>query len=138
MKTVAELEAYINGRFAVGVPTDGRLAVTGEPYVVVGHENSEDYPLIPGVVREGMSCSDFGFSEEEAVGAALAAFDAYAEGKTGTLYWRTCPQLNMQTHSHFDLADDGAVRPRRGSRLKRPLFRVYMRLLISDELAKAA
>lgn len=122
MKTVAELEAYIEGRFAVGVPTEGRLAVTGEPYVVIGHESSDAYPLIPGVVREGMACDDFGFGEEEAVGAALSAFDAYAEGKTGTLYWRRPPVLDAL--------------PGRGLPLQ---YRVYMRCLISDKpVMKAA
>lgn len=93
MNTVADLTRYIESRFPVGAPTDRALSVTGEPYVVIGHEDSDKYPHVPGVIREGAVRTDIGWCEDEVVGAARAAFDRYAEDKSGTLYWRIKPAL---------------------------------------------
>lgn len=110
MNTVADLTRYIESRFPVGEPTQRALSVTGEPYVVIGHEDS-DKPLVPGVIREGETRGDIGWCEDEVVGAVHAAFDRYAEDKSGTLYWRVKPALEWY---------DGRCI-------------VYMRLLISDK-----
>ena len=56
--------------------------------------------------------SGFG-SIEETAEAAMAAFQKYAEGKSGTLYWRIPPEIAY------------------GAKQKK--FAYYMRLLISDK-----
>lgn len=80
------LEAHVRERceagFAVGTEHTGPLAPTGEPYVVLCGTGAGD--------------------------AAVAAFQTYADGRTGLLYWRIAPEI----------ADD----------------KFYMRLLISDRL----
>ena len=103
MKMVAELTAYIEGRFPIGGGPGStglyyNLAPTGEEYVVIGNQHPDE-----------------GIDEETACRAARAAFDAYAEGRVGTLYWRKKPQLEWQR-------DD----PKTGRCV------VYIRCLISD------
>jgi hypothetical protein len=66
----------------------------------------------PGLATTGEPFIEFtggrhGMFDEEAFGAALAAFVMYAADKSGVLYWRVYPEID------------------RG--------RFYMRLLISDE-----
>jgi hypothetical protein len=116
MKTVEELRAYIASRFPIVAGFACAFANTGEPYVVLGHE-TVDMPIgLPGVVRDGYRC-ELAFDEETAVMSALIAFQAYAEGKRGTVYLRVPIKLES--------ADiEGSAR-----------YVVYMRLLISDRPA---
>lgn len=87
------LMAYCESRWPVGPSTYRRLSVTGEEYTVLADSG---YPSIE-MARLG----------------AQAAFDAYALGKTGVLYWRIVPELIFS------------------DRNKCAAF--YMRLLISDK-----
>lgn len=99
----------------VGPSTSSRLSVTGEPYVVIGHQVT--MPSQPGVVDEGQEM-ELAFDEETAYLSALGAFELYAENRPGKLYWRIAPELGW-----FKKA-------------RRCAF--YMRCLISDkeEVAK--
>lgn len=90
MNTVGTLTAHIEGRFQVGRPTDSSLAVTGEPYVVIGTEVGT--PSQRGTVGEGR-LRELSFDEETACFAALSAFNDYAEDCNGLLYWRVRPRL---------------------------------------------
>lgn len=88
------LRKYCEGKFPVGQPTARRLSVTGEAYTELAHEWSGAYPT-PQAAGE----------------AAKAAFDKYAEGKEGALYWRAPPEIDERQHK----------------------FAYYMRLLISSK-----
>lgn len=70
------LREYCEARFPVGLSTQRRLSITGEPYVELAHEWSAGYPT-PAVARQ----------------AAIAVFNQYAEGKEGALYWRVPPEI---------------------------------------------
>ncbi len=111
--TIPTLIEWIERQFPVGEPTTTYRSVTGEPYVVIGL--SAGTPTTPGVVDEG-ALREAAFDEETACMGAAAAFREYAEGRTGTLYWRFKPQLEWDPDRRRCL--------------------VYMRLLISDKPAK--
>lgn len=85
------LRAYCEKNFSVGKLTAGSRAteLTKLPY-------REGYP-----------------TAEAARIAAQCAFDGYAKGKTGVLYWRTAPAIAMSTRWWQ--------------------YTYYMRLLISDK-----
>ncbi len=93
---VVILLAYCESRWPVGTPTTRMLSVTGEKYTELG---------IPW-------CEGFATAEQARL-AAQAAFDKYAEGKSGTLYWRVPPEIAY------------------GAKQKK--FAYYLRLLISDK-----
>lgn len=117
MKTVAELIALIEQRHPVGESTTIWLSVTGEPYVVIGSQHPGDgLPTIPGTIDEGRR-GEYAADEETALWQARAAFEQYAEGRLGTLYWRSRP---TETESWFDA---------HGSKY----HGVYLRMLISDK-----
>ena len=99
MNTVEDLVAYIEGRFPCveGLPT--ARCQTGEAYVEVSRAGAGEFDPYP-----------FQATEAAALTFAKEAFDAYAAGKAGTLYWRRRPQME-------------------GSGRK---VRVYLRLVISD------
>jgi hypothetical protein len=88
---VTELRECIEARFPVGQPTSAARAVTGESYVVVGRQWPKT-PKVHGIVEEGES-RELALDEETACYQALSAFEDYAEGKAGTLYWRHPPDL---------------------------------------------
>lgn len=113
--TVEQLTSFIESRFPVGESTRSYLSVTGEPYVVVGHQ-PDHIPTIPGVVDEGFP-REVAFDEETACMSARSAFEAYAEGRRGVLYWRTKPSFEWDPS-----------KKKRGQ-----CCLVYMRLLISDK-----
>lgn len=99
-RQAALVRAYCESRFPVGEPTYRRRSVTGEPY-------TELCALWP----DGLGTID------QARKSAESAFQKYAEGKSGTLYWRIPPEIAW-----------GAKRQR---------FAYYMRLLISDKPRKS-
>lgn len=113
--TEQTLCARIERGYRVGASTATRVAVTGEPYVVIGHSDHEEGPpAIPGVVEEG-DRGAAGFDAETAWYSALNAFELYAENRGGNLYWRVRPQLEWNDeHSRC---------------------RFYMRLLVSEKAA---
>ena len=126
MKTLAELTAYIEGRFPVGEEMGSTglppyLAPTGEPYVEVGHQ-SVGVPKILGTVDEGAGC-EWAFDEETACWSARSAFDAYAEDRIGKLYWRVRPELGRRIQWHGE----------KETMYPPPNWGIYMRLLISDK-----
>src|SRR5262245_12362573 len=83
---------------------DNSKSATGEYYTII---------TSGGVQREG-GAPEFFPTEAEAIDKWLAAVLAYGESRTGTLYWRTEPELEAGTDQ-----DEG-----RG-------YTVYSRLLIS-------
>jgi hypothetical protein len=105
-RALISLVNYIEDRFPAGPEYDpsrwnwtvqsGATAATGEPFV-------------------DLTTREWQPSRDALIEAAKKAFDAYAEGKTGTLYWRVRPEI----------AEDSS----KG-------WRFYMRLLISDKEAK--
>lgn len=113
--TVADLTVFIESRFPIGESTKSYRSVTGEPYVVIGHQ-ADGIPAIPGVVDEGFPI-EVAFDEETACMSARSAFEAYAENRIGNLYWRIKPQLEWDPS-----------KKKRGQ-----CCIVYMRLLISDK-----
>lgn len=113
------LKARIEAGRTIGAPTSTRLAVTGEPYVVVGSQD-DGIPSQPGTVDEGLA-SEWGFDPETAFFMALNCFAAYARDKPGKIYWRVTPRLEEHTVNHLT----------REKPVKR--FRFYMRLLVSDK-----
>lgn len=85
------LKAECERPVKVGQSTCDVLAVTGEPYVIIG--TAADGALrTGGVLQEGQARQLYA-DETEAFDAALAAFHDYAAGKSGTLYWREDPRL---------------------------------------------
>ncbi len=81
------------------------LCQTGDSYVTLGTPRGGR----PGIVEPGALAERF-LTEQMACGAALAAFDVYAEGKDGTLYWRAPATMDKGDHG----------------------FRVRLRMVISD------
>lgn len=95
------LKAYCESKFKVGPSTTRWASVTGEPYIEL--------------------CVAYQGSFESAEAARIEAqshFDRYAEGKSGTLYWRVPPEIALST--------------------RRQRYAYYLRLLISDKPKKVA
>jgi hypothetical protein len=111
MFSAERLQREIEAIYPVGPTTNGALAVTGEPYVVIG-DQSDGRSEIPGTVDEGAE-RDCAFDEETAYFAARAAFNTYAHGRSGILYWRVAPILEWNE--------------------ARTRCRITMRCLISDK-----
>lgn len=76
------LRAYCESRWPIGLESRRYFSCTGEPYIVLqgGGYNS---------------------SAESARMAAQKAFDKYAEGKSGTLYWRVVPEIGMHRNGYY-------------------------------------
>ncbi len=95
-REAALLRTYCESRFAVGPQSTRIHSVTGELHTELAcpwHEGFE--------------------TAEKAREAAQAHFDKYAEGKSGTLYWRVTPEIAFSQN--------------------RRKFAYYLRLLISDK-----
>lgn len=90
------VRSYCESRFPLGERSNRMRSVTGETFT----ELCVSWP-------EGFGTID------QAAEAAMAAFQKYAEGKSGTLYWRVPPEIAW------------------GAKQKK--FAYYMRLLISDK-----
>jgi hypothetical protein len=87
---------------------------TGEHYVAI----------VPGGIKpEGKSSPFLCMSEGEAVKHWLSAFNDYAKGKTGILYWRERPILD--TERLFQASDTNHEWPY-------TVYLIWSRLLISD------
>lgn len=110
MKTVAELIERIERDYTVGPSTETRLAVTGEPYVVIGQQKDSE-PSIPGTVDEPAPC-EAALDEETACYQALSCFETYAEDRGRYLYWREKPRLEWMNNKRC---------------------KVYMRCLVSEK-----
>ncbi len=96
---ISKLVDYMEKRFPVGMSTDGYLSVTGDPYVVL---------TSGGIKLEGKAINQdaLASTEKEACRLFIREFNKFAEGKTGTLYWRNKP------HSAVISSDlSGAVSP---------------------------
>jgi len=102
MELIANLKGYCEARFKVGEPTSHRLSVTGEPYVEFTPSLQPSEVGSPGQVFE---------TPDAAIDAAKVAFDAYASGRSGAIYWRIEPEL---------------ARHKKG-------YALYMRLLVSNK-----
>lgn len=99
-KRAAMVRKYCESRFPVGESSDGPHSVTGETFT----ELCVTWPA--------------GFGTIDGAGdAAESHFQKYANGKSGTLYWRIPPEIAY-----------GA---------KQRKFAYYMRLLISDKPRKS-
>jgi hypothetical protein len=93
------VRAYCESRFPVGPHAERMRSVTGETFTELCIAWPSGFATI-----------------EQAAEAAMAAFRKYAEGKSGTLYWRIVPEIAY------------------GAKQKK--FAYYMRLLISDKPTK--
>lgn len=65
------------------------LCQTGDRYVTLGTPKGGR----PGIVEPGVLVQRFP-TDQSACAAALAAFETYAEGKDGVLYWRAKPTMD--------------------------------------------
>ena len=109
--TAQSLKERIETNFKVGQPTDTRLAVTGEPCVVIGTQYPDENPSsIRGTVDEGKRMQWWP-DEETAWHQAASSFQSYAEERGHNLYWRCQPTLDRHGRD----------------------CRFYMRLLVSDK-----
>lgn len=90
------VRSYCESRFPVGESANRMKSVTGEKFAELAIAWPEGFESI-----------------EQAGEAAMLAFQKYAEGKSGTLYWRIPPEIAY------------------GAKQKK--FAYYMRLLISDK-----
>ena len=105
-RALAKLVDYFESRFPTGDEYDpgrsdwtvrgGATAPTGEPYVE-------------------LTAREWSKNRDNVIRDAMQAFDDYAKGKRGTIYWRKRPEI----------AQD-----------ERQGWRFYMRLLISDKEAR--
>lgn len=110
--TLVDVRGEIERRFAAH-PEVGNYnqSPTGEPYVVIGHQ-SRGCPEVAGTIEEG-AVGENVVDEEFAYLDAMSAFNEYADGRCGTLYWRVHPRLEWnEAHNRC---------------------RIYSRLLISDK-----
>lgn len=105
IQTIEDLQAYIEGRFPSVRGFPSARCPTDDLYVVLGTFRATGAGILP----EGMERIGF-TTPKEALSEAKKAFDFYADGKTGTLYWRMQPRID-----EF-----------------RGLHRVYLRLVITD------
>ena len=103
------LTKEIESSFRVGKPTNNSRSVTGEPYIIIGHQ-TEGRAAFPGTVDECMP-RQISLDVENAYWTARAAFQLYAKGRDGVLYWRMKPQMEHYDNFCF----------------------IYMRCLISDK-----
>lgn len=99
-KRAALVRKYCESRFPVGASSNGPHSVTGETFTELC-----------------VMWSDGALTIDGAGEAAEAHFQKYAQGKSGTLYWRIPPEIAY-----------GA---------KQRKFAYYMRLLISDKPRKS-
>jgi hypothetical protein len=115
----AELEAWGATCAEIG---NYSQAATGEEYVVI---------VSGGMKDEGERCPCFCRSEADAVRLWRDAINAYANGKSGTLYWRAAPEMHstvMRVDNYDELSPD--IQQWFG---KETFWVVYSRLLISDK-----
>jgi hypothetical protein len=89
-----ELRSECEHGFNIGLMGRAATSPTGEPYVELINTR-----MLPAI------------SEQAAYDQALDTFRSYAEGKSGVLYWRVCPEIAQ--------APSG--------------WKFYMRMLISDK-----
>jgi|SRR5580658_7429111 hypothetical protein len=102
-RALVELADHIEKRWPDAQKCDRYQAPTGETFTEI---------------------SQTGFESPAACAkAARDAFDAYAEGKSGTLYYRSRPEMTTQPNKLFQ---------------PNKLWAFYMRLLISDKPIVAA
>ena len=116
IKTLDDLQAYIEGRFPCVQGAPYAYCDTGDTYVIIGSlEEGEEFGVWP--------CYKSYDTEGAALAAAKVGFDAYAAGKSGTLYWRYSPPLQMIFCGIFSPDENNSVEQE---------YRVHMRLVISD------
>ncbi len=94
------VRVYCESLFPVGPPSSRMHSATGERFTQLTISWSDGFGTL-----------------DEASAGAKAAFKGYAEGKSGTLYWRVVPEIAKDQN--------------------RRKFAYYMRLLISDKPRKA-
>lgn len=94
---IDDLKAYIESRFPVyaGKIKASSRAPTGEYFANIGFEQPKPGDVLgdfTGVIREGRHGTKYP-CQDDALRGARVAFDDYAEGKTGQLFWRQVPYL---------------------------------------------
>lgn len=103
----------------VGASTEGRLSVTGEPYLIM---------CPTGEWGEGASCPSWHPTEDAAWSTYLDTIRAYAKSVPGgVLYWRTPPEITKRKLLEKTpwLSD--------GEWHEVTLYTVYSRLLVSNK-----
>lgn len=136
MQTIDDLLSYIDGRFSCveGLPT--AICQSGDPYVVVGWQ-IDGLATIPGTINAGARRLIFP-TRQLAILGAKCAFDRYADGRRGTVYWRSGPRIETATTASYDqsgltkyaspsVGADGEY----WAAFQEPSI-VYMRLVISE------
>jgi hypothetical protein len=124
--TLDEARRQFESRFEVWHEIgDHSLSPTGEPYVEV---------CSGGVKGDAERIAAVGTSEAAAIKLWLQAANEYADGKTGTLYWRVVPEIDSinVTLEGYD-SDHGLTDELRDAYYKRKNWIAYSRFLISDK-----
>lgn len=95
-RQAAIVRSYCESRFPIGPSSDRIHSITGETFTELAIAWAQAFDTI-----------------DQAAEAAMKAFQKYAEGRSGTLYWRIPPEIDY------------------GPKQKK--FAYYMRVLISDK-----
>jgi hypothetical protein len=124
----ADLDHYFSGFLKVDpVLGDRAMCPTGERYIVI---------TLDGAKPEGEMSQVFATSERAALSLLFLRLKEYGEGKSGTVYWRTRPEVDCSTAYLPDVCSepvfDNQNRPNFTLR-PRNLWQGYARILISDK-----
>lgn len=115
-KAQTDLDAYIaeiEGRFQCIDGEPSAVAPSGDIYQSIGH--CSGHRALSGIVPQGFQ-RILATTEDEAVAQFRSAFEHYAAGRIGTLYWRMRPAIEWD-NQHEQCT-------------------VYCRLVISDTTAR--
>lgn len=120
--TLADAVADIETRFPVKEGRTDSRSQTGEEYAEV---------VSGGIKPKGDHFPLYAATPALAITAWHQAVLDYAEGKTGTLFWRCRPELGevVLVQKGIDLSH---LSPNEAATFDTPLWRVYSRMLISD------
>lgn len=126
--TLDEARRAFESRFTVW-PEIGNyaLAPTGEPYVAV---------CSGGIKPEAELTPAVGLTEESALKLLIAAWNEYADGKSGTLYWRILPEIGSLAYfgeGVFAADAVGRTDQERKDFYRHVFWKAYSRLLISNK-----
>jgi len=122
--TLDEAQREIESKFTLGPEGNHQFSATGEEYAeIVSGGRLEEY-------KYPCYCT----SIEAAVRLWKEAVEKYTSERTGTLYWRVKPEIDL-TFIFIPVDEKGEYNghPEFRDSAVRPTWRVYSRLLVSDK-----
>jgi hypothetical protein len=124
MSIEQEIEDFVyelSRRFKIGPSTCVATTVAGERYVeLISVQNQQ-------IFFEAQERLDKYRTLDTAWEALKRSFEMYAEGRTGTLYWRLTPEVNECQEIDYD-----SLSPTFGQTLGPKYYLGYMRLFIAE------